>query len=203
MTQTKLQDFALHLKEILDESWDFTAGENYIRLDQINEVTKLSLNQDNGLPGPDPLTNAFNLIILQAQNLYAENIVLGINEIFKTYLKKINQENQKMITHRVMECVKMLFLYVTEDNFPYKEKIWEAISSMAKPLGLYLIKEGYPVAAQTFFDFTAYLGKQASRKGLSTGTLQHAYRISELACRKYSYRELTSLLGNLRQNLEN
>jgi hypothetical protein len=28
--------------------------DNYIRLDQVNEVTDDNLKEDNGLPGPDP-----------------------------------------------------------------------------------------------------------------------------------------------------
>ncbi|MEL7564063.1 MAG: hypothetical protein AAGU27_04200 [Dehalobacterium sp.] len=203
MTHTGLQKFTLHLQQALSEPWEFTCPDNYIRLDQVNEVTEDNLNEANGLPGPDPLVDAFNLIINQAQNLYTENIVFGINEIFKYYLKKLNQENQRIVTTRVMDCIKMLFLFITEDRFPYTEKIWEAISSMSKPVGLFLIKRKFTEAAPVFFEFAASLGKQASRKGLSTGTLQHAFRISELACRNTSGQELSSLVRNLRQNLEN
>jgi hypothetical protein len=51
---------------------------------------------------------------------------------------------------------------------------------MSKPVGLFLVKKKFTEAAPVFFEFAASLGKQASRKGLSTGTLQHAFRISEM-----------------------
>lgn len=203
MKYTGLQKFTLHLQQTLNEPWDFTCPADYLRLDQIDEVNHDNLSRDTSLPGPDPLIDAFNLIIDQARNLYIENIIFGINEIFKSYLKKINQENQKIVTIRVMDCLKMLFIFITENPFPYTEKIWEVISSMTKPIGLFLIKEGFLEAASVFFEFAASLGKLASRKGLSTGTLQHAFRISELACRNYAGEDLASLLRNLRQNIEN
>lgn len=166
MPQECFKEFAQHLQMVMSEPWDFTQPENYIFLNQVNEVTRDDLTKDTGLPRVDPLIDAFNLIIEQAQNLYVENIVFGINEIYKTYLKKINQENQKVVSQRVMECIKMLFQFITEDSFPYKEKIWEGISSMTKPVGLFIINEGFLEACPVFFESTACLGKQASRKGL-------------------------------------
>jgi hypothetical protein len=202
MSDTDLHKFAVRLQQVLSKPWDFTGPKNYICLHHINEVTREMLNGDTGCPEGDPLTDAFNLIIEQAQHLYAENIVLGINEILKTYLKRVNEENQKAITLRVMECLKLLFQFITGDNFPYTEKIWEAISLMTKPVGLFLIRERLFAACAVFFESAAFLGRQAARKGLSTGILQHAFRISELASRKASHPELASLLQNLRQNLE-
>lgn len=203
MAPTGLHKFALQLQQVLNEPWDFTNPENYIHLDQVGEVTRDSLNQDTGLPGVDPLVDAFNLIMEQAQNLYAENIVLGINEIFKAYLTKISESNQKKISLRVMDCMKMLFQFIMGDSFPYTEKLWEDMCFMTKPVGLFLIKEGYFEACSIFFESAAFLGKQASRKGLSTGILQHSFRIAELACRNSSCPDLVPTLQNLRRNLEN
>ncbi|HHT64402.1 MAG: hypothetical protein ACOX4H_12420 [Bacillota bacterium] len=202
MAQESLQKFMLRLKQVLDEPWDLAGPKGYIHLKELDEVTREMLNRDTGFTEANPLIDAFNLIIEQAQNLYAENIVFGINEIYKTYLKKISVESQVILTHRVMDCMKMLFQFFITDSFPYTERIWETFSSMTKPVGLFLIKEGFWAACPVFFESTALLGKQAARKGLSTGTLQHAFRISELTCRNLSHWELASLLQNLRQNLE-
>lgn len=203
MTKTGLQNFTLHLQQVLAEPWEDTAPGSYLRLDQVDQVTLNALVQDQGKPPTDPLIDAFNLIMEQAQSLFAENIVFGINEVFKTYLKKINPENQDNLTDRVLECMKMIFLFITEERFPYTEKIWEAMSAMIKPVGAFLIKERFTTSSIDFFQFAAFLGKHAARKGLSTGSLQHAFRIWELDARSCSCQDLQSLARNLRQNLEN
>ncbi|WP_089612229.1 hypothetical protein [Dehalobacterium formicoaceticum] len=203
MTESSLQQFTLRIQQTLTAPWDFTCLQNYLRLDQVGEATRQALNDDSGIPAKNPLMEAFNLLIEEGQNYRIENIILGINEVFKSYLKNLTSENQDGVTQHFLEFLKMFFIFLTEDCFPYTEKMWEVISTMIKPTGLFLIKESFTTAIPTFFECTALLGKQASRRDLSTGTLQHAFRIAELACRNSGNQEGCTLIQNLRQNLEN
>ncbi|ATW23493.1 hypothetical protein [Candidatus Formimonas warabiya] len=203
MHKSGIQNFTATLKEILDDPWDLPETNDYIRLDTIGEVCPDHLLRDNSLPPADPLVDAFNIIIEQAQNLFVDNITLGMNEILKAYLKKINPGNQSLLTSRVIEYVHLIFLFITKESFPYTEKIWEDMSAMAKPVGICLIRNNLTQASLLFFEFLAGLGKQAARTGLSTGTLQHGFRVWELNARDCSCTEVESLVRNLRQNLEN
>ncbi len=201
MEKTDLKQFTSDLQKILNRPWN-SPDNHYIRLDQVKEVNRESLSKDNGLPPTDPFIDAFNLIIEQAQNLFVDHINLGLNEVLKSYLKKINQENEQNLTSRVMECIRSIFVFISKDSFPYTEKIWGTLSSMAKPVGIFLIQNGFASASALFFEFIADLGKQAARQGLSTGTLQHGFRVWELNSRDNLIVDLESQLRNLRQNLE-
>jgi hypothetical protein len=203
LTKNTLAEFTHNLRQTLEAPWDFSSSQNYLRLDQISAVTRQDLINDIGTPTKDPLMESLHLLVEEGQYYRVENIVLGLNEVFKSYLKNITLENQEIITRRFLEFLHLFFIFLTENCFPYTEKMWEVISAMIKPTGLFLIKEKFITAIPIFFESVALLGKQASRKGLSTGALQHGFRISELFCRNYGGQEECALIQNLRQNLEN
>jgi len=204
MDTTAAQLFVVNLREILSASWEAEVPSEYLRLDETDVVDYSLLQADiNHLPPADPLSDAFTLIMDQLLNLHLDNMLLGLNEIYKAYLGKINPKNQDRLTHRLISKLKLFFHYMTEKNFPYTEQVWEAMCSMAKPVGLFLVRNGLSPAASLFLEFMSIAGKQAARNDLNTRTLQHVFRVLELAVQEVQWEEMKSLLQNLRQNLEN
>lgn len=203
MYKPESQKFICLIREALQSPWDQPQSVPYIQLDQIPEVSAEILARDQELiPQADPLSDACQMVLRQARNYSYTNTVFGINEIYKAYLQKLTVENQKQLTEKLTLHLEFIFPYVTGDEFPYTEKVWEWISASAKPVSSFLVKNNFRQAAFVFLEFIAVLGKQAARKNLSTGTLQHVFRILELKAEDYNWDELKLKIKNLRQNLE-
>ncbi|MGI6711564.1 MAG: hypothetical protein ACOX4L_02365 [Bacillota bacterium] len=195
--------FVGQLKEILNNPWE-PQTQNYLRLDNVNEIDLTELKNDAvNLPPADPLNEAFNLIIRQIQSMLLENVLFGLNEIYKAYLRNIDKNNQCNLTCRLTDHLYLLFIFITKNSFPFLEQVWEIICSMSKPVGLFLIKNGFSQGASYFIEFLACIGKQAARHSLNTRTLQHVFRMLELTAQDHHWEEMKSQLQNLRQNLEN
>lgn len=203
MYESACQKFIQRIHEILNNPLDFPESNNYLKLDEINDISYDLLNEKaNNLPPADPLKDAFNLILRQARVLHLDNLLLGLNELLKAYLKNINQKNQQQISDRVLQRIQLIFLFITKENFPYTEEVWESLSASAKPVGLFLLKNNFPEATKLYFEFMASMGKQAARKNLSTRTLQHVFRAWENAAQSQHWEKIASHARHLRQNLE-
>lgn len=201
MDRWSLQQYLVTIREILDEPWEVPA--HCLTLGQQKEITREELEQEKTCSPPeDPLADAAWMIISQARYYNLTGVIRGLDELLKAYMRKITAEKQVPLTESVSEKLEELFIYLSDSDFPFPEKIWNWLSAASKPVGLFLITNGYLPAAFLFAEFLARLGRRASAQDLGTGGLQHLFRILELRAEDQGLFELKLRVKNLRHNLE-
>lgn len=203
MNYRSSQTFITHLRQVLNGPQPEIKSEPFLRLDQVREISPAALEADSSaIPPPDPVADAYHLIVSQLKYLNIDNVILGINELMKNYLKNINPANQQLLTEKTMDRMLLFFLLATEENHPFSEKLWECLSACAKPVGLFLMDQNLSEAFSLYIQFMGTIGKRAARKNLSTGSLQHVLRVLEARTAQKPWKEACFQIKNLRQNLE-
>lgn len=203
MNYRSSQTFIIYLRQVLNGPQPEIESGSFLRLDHVREISPAELAADNSaLPPPDPVADAYHLIVSQFKYLNIDNLILGVNELMKNYLKNINHTNQQCFTEKNMDRIVLLFLLATEENHPFSEKLWEYLSASTKPVGLFLMEQELSEAFSLYIQFMGTIGKRAARKNLSTGSLQHVFRILEARTAQKSWKEACFQIKNIRQNLE-
>lgn len=175
----------------------------YLDISDINTVNKDSLQEArNILPADDPLTNALGLILTTMHQGPLVVTKMAINELLKSYLFQINNENQEACTQKYLTCVYEVFLVMITQNYPYQELLWEYLSQCFNTISSYLIKQRLVDGCQAFLDKVAAMGKSAAQHGLHTSTIQHFLHNLEVRAQEQEFTELADSAKNHRFNLE-
>ncbi|WP_028306903.1 hypothetical protein [Desulfitibacter alkalitolerans] len=169
-------------------------AEHYRILDEhLQTVDKLSF---------DPLSEAFCLIINELNRNKLDKGKMGINELLKFYLRKVQKDNQVGCTHLFMTRIKYIFLYSLLDSFPFTELLWRYMCKCIQPVGFYLLEKQLNEACLIYSDYISIIGKTAARHGLPTDKLQHFLRMTEVKALEVGLDKLAGHVKNHRHNIE-
>lgn len=196
----KCAEFVAELQQVLS----MPAGQhhNYVDLSTVKKIEREMLFKPNDLPDNDPVELAFEMLLVEVQNEHLDKVMLGLNELFKSYLRNISTANESTITHEY--CKRIMYLFRRSLNtFCYSEEVWTYLGNCFKPLSLYLLDRKLIKACETFWDYASRMGKQAAKHGLHTDRLQRSLRVFEVEAEEQQQNELASLVRSLRHNLEN
>lgn len=153
-------------------------------------------------PTPDPLTDALSLVLTTMRWGPFEYTRLGINEILKSFLIHIQEDNQEDCTKCYMTCIYQIYLSGLLDEYPYTDLFWEYLSQCFDTVSKYLIEHKLDKGCQIFLNQVSKMGKWAAQKGLHTSSIQHFLHNMEIWARKDGFFELADSAKNHRFNLE-
>jgi len=203
-----LVNFAKSIQELLALPLDIKKESNYLDLSQntLSQNTPIDKNtlleKIKTLPEENPLAEAVFLVIQTMEQNHLTKAKIGINEIFKAYLRNIDQENQKECTEIFTDYFFEIYLYSLQKCFPYTDLFWSYLSSCFHTVSQYLVETGCIEGCEVFLQKIAAMGKTAAQKGLHTSNIQHLLHTLELRARELGYDELANTAKNHRFNLE-
>lgn len=199
---TPCADFIKKLQEILTMPGDQTKQAKYLNLKEVDRVNPEDLLQGNDLPPSDPLELAFEMLLKEVQQEHLDKVMLGLNELLKSYLRNLNDHNQAQLTSQY--CKRIVYLFRRSLNtFCYSEEIWDFLSYCFKPVSIYMLQQGFYTACKMFWEYASQMGKLAVKHNLHTDSLQRSLRIFEVFAEENHCQELADFAKNLRHNLEN
>ncbi len=149
-----------------------------------------------------PLAEANTLIYEALNQRNLDKITLGVNEIFKTYTKIINKNNQEEATHEFMTRIKMIFKFSLLNSFPFSNSLWLYTCKCFQTVAFYLLEKKYIIACKLFLEYTSAMGKTVVKEGLRTDILQNFLVMFEITSRDKGYEDLSDEAKNHRHNLE-
>lgn len=194
--------FVGKLQEILDQS-PCLDNSRYLDLTRTVETTReLLQNEAKKPPLSDPLIRVLGLILESMDNGPFEMTRLGINELLKSYLVRVNGENEAACTRCYLDCIYQLYLYSLLDSYPYTELFWESLSRCFDPVSRYLIENKLIHSCEVFLIKVSSMGKRAALKGLHTSSIQHYLHNIEIWAREEGFPDLADSARNHRFNLE-
>ncbi|PKM90682.1 MAG: hypothetical protein CVU87_01590 [Firmicutes bacterium HGW-Firmicutes-12] len=198
-TKQFLEDLKKHLVEPLCLSKDNT----YVDLatNQRIEFDLLSVDE-NYLPPNDPLIQVLAIILQTMQEGPFEFTRLGVNELLKSYLRRVNTDNEQSCTLCYLECIYQLSLYGLLENYPYTNFFWDYLCKCFDTISKYLIEYSLVFACQVFLYKVSVMAKDAAQKNLHTSSIQHLLHNIEIWARAEGYYELADDAKNKRFNLE-
>lgn len=195
-------DFIKKLQEILTIPLDETKQESYLNLKEVDRLKPEDLLRENDLPMNDPTELAFEMLLREVQQEHLDKVMLGLNELFKSYLRNLNDHNQAQLTGRY--CKRIVYLFRRSlDTFCYSEEVWDFLSCCLKPVSIYLLQQGFYTACELFWEYASQMGKLAAKHNLHTDSLQRSLRIFEVYAEENNCQDLAAFAKNLRHNLEN
>ncbi|MDS1028958.1 hypothetical protein RDV78_00395 [Bacillota bacterium LX-D] len=195
-------EFVANLQQILATPTDQVQN-NYLDLGQVKQIKREELAQVPDLPRNDPLEIVFELLSAEIQKEHLQKVSLGFNEYFKSYLRKINEENAETLTHQYFQKTVCLFRKILAINFCFIQEIWLYLCSCFKTIGLFLLEQNLIQGSLLYWDYIAKIGNIAARHSLHTQQLQRSMRILEVQAKEDGYEELAATLNSLRIHLEN
>lgn len=176
--------------------------EEYLDISQITRADEEALRTAKGrLPPPDPLVHALAMILETMKNSPFALTRLGINELLKSFLYRVNAENQEACSEKYLSSVYEIFLSMLKD-YPFEELLWEYLSQCFDTISKYLIARRLAKGCQVFLDKVALMGKAAAGHGLHTSSIQHFLHNLEVKAREEGFEELADSAKNHRFNLE-
>lgn len=206
MTGDSLNRFIQKLKEILNQvevpsdKYEITYA-NYLDLGHQTKIPFKKLFQEEKIP-QDMIAEAFSLIIKYMSHNDLDKIKFGLNELLKSYLKKINHDNQKNCTNMFLPRIISVFLCSLLPSFAFRDLLWQYLCRCLQSCGFYLISQQLTEANHIYSDYVAYMGKTAAREGLPTDKIQHFLRMTEVKALESGNDQLAGHVKNLRHNLE-
>lgn len=196
----KLQLY-LNQVEVSPDNEDNNLTPNYVDLAECYKVLEDDLNISEKLPY-NPLSEAFCLIVTELSRNNLDTSKIGVNELFKFYLRKIGKNNQGNCTHLFLIRINYIFVFSLLPSFPFREFLWKYICKCIQPVGFYLLEKQLIDACLIFSDYVASIGKIAAREGLPTDKLQHYLRMTETKALEIGLDQLAGHVKNHRHNLE-
>ncbi len=198
----KLQRYLSQI-EVSSDGDDKNTGAAYLDLAERYKllVEDLTVSEDDTLPF-EPLSEAFSLIVSELNRNNLDKGKIGINEILKFYLRKINKSNQEKCTHLFLIRIKYVFVYSLLPSFPFTDMLWQYICKCIQPVGFYLLDKQFAEACLIFSDYIANIGKIAAHEGLPTDKIQHYLRMTETKALEVGLDQLAGHVKNHRHNLE-
>ncbi|KUO53595.1 MAG: hypothetical protein APF76_12365 [Desulfitibacter sp. BRH_c19] len=173
----------------------------YLDLAECYKLLEDDLSRSEKLPF-EPLSEAFALIVNGLNRNSLDNTKIGINELLKFYLRKIQKANQEKCTHLFLIRINCVFVYSLLPSFPFTDMLWQYICKCIQPVGFYLLEKQLTEACLIFSDYIAIMGKIAAREGLPTDKLQHYLRMTETKALEIGLDQLAGHVKNHRHNLE-
>jgi len=199
--QNKLQLFVEKLRYHLNSVKAPIAENGYLDLGKSKAITEELLHTDNSFPY-NPLAEAYQLIVVALNERNLDKVKLGVNEILKTYLKIISDDNQETVTHEFIERIKLIFRFSLLQSFPYSNFLWLYICRSVQTVATYLLEKSYTSACKIFLEYIADMGKTAAKEGLRTDILQHFLVMFEINASEKGFEDLAGEAKNHRHNLE-
>lgn len=194
--------FVWKLQEILDQPLCLD-NPRYLDLSVTKEATKeLLQNAANQPPLSDPLIRVLGLILETMTKGPFELTRLGVNELLKSYLSRVQKENEAPCTRCYLDCIYQLYLYSLLEHYPYPDLFWESLSRYFDAVSRYLIENKLADSCEIFLKKVSAMGKFAALKGLPTSSLQHFLHNIEIWAREEGFPELADSARNHRFNLE-
>jgi len=175
----------------------------YLDLSVTKEVNKEVLqNAAKQRPLSDPLIRALGLILETMTKGPFELTRLGVNELLKSYLVRVQKENETACTRCYLDCICQLYLYSLLEHYPYTDLFWECLSQYFDTVSRYLIENKLTDSCEVFLKKVSAMGKCAAQKGLHTSSVQHFLHNMEVWAREEGFPELADIARNHRFNLE-
>lgn len=195
--------FVAKLQSILAEPLCLEGNPRYIDLSRDNQVDDDGLHSSLAeLPPSDPLIKALTVILQSMERGPFDLTRLGINELLKSYLFRVDETNQENCTHCYLNCIYQLYLFGLLENYPYTDLFWEFLSLCFDTVSKYLIEHKLDRGCQVFLNKVSTMGKWAAQKGLHTSSIQHFLHNMEIWAREEGFSELADSAKNHRFNLE-
>lgn len=204
MTRETVADFVRQLKSILSELPPVTTLQqaDYLDLGNLDNPRSLAQKLSSEELPYNPLAEALDIILLKVHFCQVDKVKLGINELLKSYLQKVNDQEEKIVTHLYLSQLDLVFRRCLAGDFPYDQEIWDYLGSCLNTTGLHLISLGFETATRQLLEVFFHLGKLAAQKGLQTSTTQGHLRVLEAGAVSQGYPDLAASAKNFRFNLE-
>lgn len=195
-------EFVKRLQEILTIPVNEVQQQTYLNLKEVELLSPEVLFRGNDLPPNDPIELAFEMLLREVQEEHLDKVMLGLNEFFKSYLRKLNDHNQAELTNQY--CKRIVYLFRRSLNtFCYSEEVWDFLSYCFKTISIYMLQQGFYLACELFWDYASQMGKLAAKHNLHTDSLQRSLRVFEVFAEDNNCKDLAAQAKNLRHNLEN
>jgi hypothetical protein len=201
--QQSTKQFIEELKKHLVEPLCLSFENAYVDLATIQRINFDILSVDeNYLPPHNSLIQVLAIILQTMQDGPFEFTRLGVNELLKSYLRKLSPENEQVCTLCYLECIYQLSLYGLLEHYPYTNLFWDYLSKCLNTISKYLIEQKSVYACQVFLYKVSLMGKDAAQKNLHTGSIQQIFHNIEIWAHSEGYYELADSAKNKRFNLE-
>lgn len=194
--------FVEELQKILDQPLCLEQEQSYLDLSLTRDILPELFQEQEKLPPADPLVQALAIILRTMESGPFEFTKLGINELLKSYLRRVKQENEEACTRCYLNCVYQLYLYGLLERYPYTDLFWEYLSLCFDTVSKYLIENKLVAGCQVFLNKVAIMGKWAAQKNLHTSSIQNFLHNMEIWARAEGFYELADNAKNNRFNLE-
>lgn len=195
--------FVENLQKILSEPLCYRGNPQYLDISSSQLIEDERLKEaKNQLPPADPLTKALGLILESMERGPFDLTRFGINELLKSFLLEVNEENQEYCTKCYLNCIYQLYLYGIMEYYPFTDLIWEYLSLCFHTIGIYLLDHQLVKGCQIFLNKVSTMGKLAAQKGLHTSSIQHFLHNLEIRANESGFADLADSAKNYRFNLE-
>lgn len=196
--------FVRELQEILAA---VPAGQDhafvYLDISQSCEIDETKLHESMGqLPPGDPLVKALGRVLSTMKEGPFELTRLGINELIKSYLYRVNKENQEPYTHAYLNCIQQIYLTGAAGNYPFIDLLWEYLSRIFHTVSIFLLDRYLVQACRIFLSKVSSMGRSAAQRGLPTSSIQHFLYNMEIRAHEEGFAELARTAKSHRFNLE-
>ncbi|MEW6623949.1 MAG: hypothetical protein AB1420_12615 [Bacillota bacterium] len=188
---------------VIPKDSDAILESDYCDLSYLTHIKSGLFDPEKKLPDSDYPLGEVSLLITRAINHnYLDKIKIGLNELLKGYLRKLEKDNQANCTHLFISRVKETFQHTLLPSFPHTEEVWLYLCKCLQPVGYYLLENGYIEASVHLADYVAAMGKTAAKKGLHTDKIQQFFRMIELKAMEMGLEHLSGHVKNHRHNIE-
>lgn len=195
--------FVKELQSVLSQPLCLEGNPTYLDISITKEITDEDLNKSKeNCPITDPLTTALSMVLDTMRWGPFQYTSLGINELLKSYLLQIQDNNQEDCTKCYMSCIYQIYLAGILKEYPYTDLFWEHLSQCFDTVSKYLIQHKLNKGCQVFLNKVSKMGKRAAQKGLHTSSIQHFLHNMEIWAREEGFIELADSAKNHRFNLE-
>jgi hypothetical protein len=198
--QNELQLYLEKLRFHLNSVKIPNENDKYLNLGKCSKLNTNLLMEDKVSYCPLAEANSLMYDALNQRNL--DKIMLGINEIFKTYIKIVNENNQEEATHEFMTRIKMIFKISLLNTKPFSNSLWLYVCKCIQTAAFFLLEKKYNNACKLFLEYTAAMGKTVVKEELRTDILQNFLVMFEINTRDNGFYELSDEAKNHRHNLE-
>lgn len=191
-------EFVANIQEIL--ATQSNQEKYYLDLSIIEKITLEELHRTPDLPPPDPVEMVFELILEEIHREHVDKIIYGLNELYKSYLRQIEEHNQEELSQRYGK--RIFYLFNRSLHTCFVDEVWNFLSQSFRAVSLYLLEKGFLQACFQFWDYAAAMGKLAVKNGLPTDYMQSSLRLFEVQAEEQGHKELSRYIKKLRHDLE-
>lgn len=205
MENESIKDFVEKIHEILNSETDYFYKNDaeYIDLAVKNKVTLNEIRASwDKYPDTNPLDIVFNLIINSLKANEITKAKIGINEIMKFYILRVNDNSSEKISREVWHSLYLVAVFIAQDNYIYKQQIWKYMTQCCRPVCSYLLDENLKIPIEIFIEYIVKIGRLASVEELDTSDIQHILRNIEIQAEEKNWENISNSSKEKRHNLE-